>query len=209
MKKIFTAASVCLAVLLVAAVSSAVKPTIDPGVMEFEGALKSANVDVRGDIDGTQQRLHFVAKNKGRATNATVVFDNISGWTSGIVQFGNEGLYVTFEGPVNFPNFNRAAGSVPCEGAILVDGNLVYDPATGAVTGTDGSLVQFDGSMNLRAVIKSGGARATMKGKISASNANLVVFGNSSTVSTTPVDLRVKLPAIQLKAKTNGNGNGN
>ena len=202
MKRIWLSVFLSLAVLAIPVLSlAAPKPVFDnTSTASYEGAAKTGNIMVTAMINGTLQKVHFIAKNKGADHNVAINFTNISSVpeTEGSVLFPNDGVWIEFDdGPFLQRNINLFEGVAPAWGAIKISGDATFNPADRTVSGTNGSIVQWDGNIDFRGVLKSGGERGTVKIKVNPTNAHLITFINSSSTSTHAVP-RISLPAIQM-----------
>ena len=205
MKKIWLSVFLSLAVLAIPVVSLAEpKPVFDnTSTASYEGVARTGNIMVTALMNGTLQKVHFIAKNKGNSGNATLSFTNLSGVKAadGSIIFSTDGVWVGFSGPYMQPNINLYRGTVPAWGAVKVgEGDVTFNPAfrnISGVSGTTGSIVVWNGNVDFRGVLKSGGARGMLKAMIHPTTANLVTFANNSSTST-PAVLRISLPAIQM-----------
>jgi hypothetical protein len=153
-------------------------------------------------INGTLQKVQFITKNKGRATNVALNFSNLSSVKAvdGSINF-SEGVWIGFAGTYQQPNVNLYRGTVPAWGAIKISGDATFNPAfsnVSGISGTTGSIVFWTGNVDFKGVLKSGGARGMLKALIHPTTANLITFTNSSTSTSTSAIVRVSLPAIQM-----------
>ena len=205
MKKIWLTAFLSIAILALPVVSSATpKPVFNStSTASYQGACKTGNVMVTAMVNGTLLKYHFIAKNKGNSSNMTLNFTNLSSVKSvdGSIDLSSDGVWIDFAGSYVQPNINIFRGSAPASGAVLISGDGTYDPVTKTVSGTTGSIVQWDGNVDFKGVLKSGGARGMLKALIHPTNVNLITFTNTSTSESTPAVLRISLPAIQMNSK--------
>ncbi len=205
MKKIWLTAILSIAILGLPVVSSAApKPVFNStSTASYQGACVSGNVMVTALLNSTPVKYKFIAKNKGRSNNVTINFTNSTTSVKsvdGSITF-SEGVWVDFAGAYVQPNVNLYRGTVPASGAVWISGDATYDPITKTVSGTSGSIVQWDGNVDFKGVLKSGGARGMLKAQIHPTNTSLVTFTNASTSSSISAVLRISLPAIQMIRK--------
>lgn len=199
MKKILLFLTVSLVLLAAPVLLLAQKPVFDNATTQsYEGACKSATVQTTFQIVSGIKKVTQVKKNKNKSKNVAVTFTNRSGLTvSGTIAF-DDGLWLSFSGPAVMASTSRFMGQVPVTGAARLSGDVTYDLNAKTFAGT-GEIVTFDGSMDLKGLLKSNNNKAMMKVFVTPSTVTYNVFGNASSVQQQPVMLKVKFPAIQMK----------
>ena len=176
-------------------------------IMNFGGAMKTANITVTSVGVRPKIRMHFIARNQACATNMSVTLNNLSSTMTGTLSFPDDGVWLDFKGPFLLKQAERVlAAQTTGMGVIRLDGNVTYDPSTGLFTGS-GTVVQFAGAVDLTGVVQNDGNRAMSKAQIHPAAAKKLVFNNGSSIPfkngttvviSSPMVVRFSVPAIQM-----------
>jgi hypothetical protein len=179
----------------------------------FDGSMKTANVLVLNVGTTRPHRiLHRIAKNRRGPNNMTVSFNNMSGTTAGTLSFPDGGVWLGFNGTFMLRRAEHVlAAQTTGVGVIRLNNTdtVAYDPATGLFTG-NGTVVQFNGAVDLAGVMRRDGNRAMIKAKIHPATASEMVFSNGSSipfmyqgllVTSVPVVVKFRVPALKMRRR--------
>lgn len=146
MRKLILLIAGALALILPSAASAA--------TASYQGRNANMTAVFMNISGGGFHRSPMMQTNTPGTKNMNFMFDNISGGVSnGSISYPGFGM--KFSGTALAPNASKMLANLQVSGAMRLDGDVAYDPGTGAYTGS-GRVVEFTGAAAINTIMTSG-----------------------------------------------------
>ena len=145
MRKLILLIAGALALILPSAASAA--------TASYQGRNANMTAVFMNISGGGFHRSPMMQNNTPGTKNMNFMFDNVSSVASGTISYPGFGM--KFSGTALAPNVSKMLANLQVSGAMRLDGDVTYDPGTGAYTGS-GRVVEFTGAAAINTIMTSG-----------------------------------------------------
>lgn len=146
MRKLILLIAGALALILPSAASAA-----PASYLGRNGRMTAVFMNISG---GGFHRSPMVQANTPGTKNMSFMFDNVSSVVSnGSISYPGFGM--KFSGVALAPNTSKMLANLQVSGAMRLDGDVTYDPGTGAYTGS-GRVIEFTGAAAINTMMTTG-----------------------------------------------------